>query len=220
MNKIIVRFFLTVVMMTLVACSSAVIKPETLVSHQSDKVLYAKGYSQLRNAQNQFVIEQVAKTNAYRGLAKQLYNEKLMSNLLVANQVIKDEAFRIYLDLFLREARVVESKFIADQKSVVLALSLTPRFYHCVSSTVALVKSCLREDDKIQFTRIGYQQAALSTVSLSCSDCSSQLSVSGFSKEKSALDREMLNLGLYDAQWVGNVGIAAAIRYFQFTRFF
>ncbi len=213
-------------MMALVACSSAVIKPETPVSYQSDKILHAKGYRKIQNTprlssiQNQLFIEQAAKLNAYRELAKQLYNEKLTSNLLVANQVIKDEAFRIYLDLFLREARVVESKFIADQKSVVLALRLTPRFYHCVSSTVSQVKRCLGEDNKIQFTRIGYQQAPLTTVNLSCSDCSSQLSVSGFSKEKNAFDRGLLDLGLYDAQWVGNMGVAAAIRYFHFTRFF
>lgn len=226
MNKLIIRLFLTAVFMGQVACSSVETKPADPVVHKPGKVLRAKGYGDLRglahltDAQNLLAAEQTAKINAYRELAKQLYKEKLASNLAVADQVIKEESFRIYLDLFLREARLVGSRFNAGQKRVVLALSLTPRFYHCISSTAARVENCLREDDKVQFTRIGYQRAAQSTVNLSCSDCSSQLSVSGFSKEKNELDKALLDFGGYDSQWGGNMAVTAAIRYLYFTRFF
>jgi hypothetical protein len=212
--------------MALVACSSIETKPADPVVHNAGKVLRAKGYADLgrlahlTDAQNQIVAEQNAKINAYRELARQLYKENLASNLVVADQVIKEESFRVYLDLFLREARLVDSKLNANQKRVVLTLVLTPRFYHCISSTVARVESCLREDDKVQFTRIGYQRALESTVNLSCSDCSSQLSVSGFSKEKSALDKALLDVGMYDSQWGGNMAVTTAIRYLYFSRFF
>jgi len=225
-NKFIIKIFLTVAVISLAACSTAVTKQTDPIVRKPGKVLRAKGYgslqrlSHLTDAQNQFSTEQKAKINAYRELAKLLYKEKLTANLSVADQVIKQESFRIYLDLFLREAIVADSNLIAGQKRVVLALKLTPRFYHCISSTVARVESCLREEDKIQFTRIGYQRASQSTVNLSCSDCSAQLSISGFSKEKNSLDKTLLDLGMYDSQWGGNMAVTAAIRYLYFTRFF
>lgn len=221
MNKLI-RLLIVLVSMTLVACSSIATKP---AAEAVDKVLMAHGYSRIQHqahltsVQNQFSIEQKAKIDAYRNLAKQLYIERLENDLLVADQVIKEERFRIYFDLFLREARVVESQVIADQKRVGMALSLTPRFYSCISTTVARVAQCLREDDKVQFTRIGYQTAAVSTVNLSCPGCSLQLSVSGYSADKNILDRGLLNVGLYDSEWIGNMAVSTMIRYWYLTSF-
>ena len=208
--------------MMLAGCSSVDIKTSDSSSSVDNKVLLASGYSQLRirpqltPAQNVFATEQSAKLNAYRELAKQLYTEALADDLVVADQVLKNEAYRIFLDLFLREAQVVESAMIADQKKIALALSLTPRFYQCISSTVAVVSQCLQEDNKIPFTRIGYQHAPVSTVNLSCasSDCAAQLSVSGFSKEKNAVDSAMLDYGLYDAEWTVNMTLKTMLRYF------
>lgn len=225
MIKLIIKLLLSISLITLVACSSAPTKPVDSVVKKPDKVLRAQGYSRLpplahlTQTQNQFAIEQAATVNAYRELAKQLYSESLAGGLIVADQVIKQEAFRVYLDLFLREAKVTESKAVADQKKVVLELTLTPRFYQCISTTAAKASECLREDDKVQFTRIGYKQAPMSTVNISCSDCSSQLSVSGFSTEKNRLDRAMLDVGLYDAGWLGNMATSAMIRYWYLTRF-
>ena len=220
-NKLI-RLLIVLVSMTLVACSSIATKQDT---RTADKMLMAHGYSRVKNqahltaVQNQFAIEQAAKINAYRKLAKQLYSESLENGLLVADQVIKEEPFRIYLDLFLRQARVVDSQVIADQKMVGMALTLTPRFYACFSTTVARVAQCLKEDDKVQFTRIGYQTAAMSTVNLSCPECSLALSVSGYSAEKNGLDRGLLNVGLYDSEWIGNMATSTLIRYWYLTHF-
>lgn len=227
MNKLTKRLFLTLSMMTLVACSAVVSKnPFATEVEKPAKVLTAKGYSRLQkltyltDIQNRFAIEQAATVNAYRELAKQVYQQSLGDDLLVADQVIKQEPFRVYLDLFLREAKVVESKFIADQKIVVLALTLTPRFYQCISTTVAKVSKCLLEDDKVQFTRIGYQQAPVQTVNLTCTDCATQLSVSGFSNQKNSLDKAMLSVGLYDSEWLGNMAAATVIRYWFLTQIF
>jgi len=223
-NKLIIKLLLALSMLSLLACSSVDIKPEDTVQRQPDKVLLAKGYSRVQHkahltpVQNQFSVEQAATINAYRELAKLVYSEPLSGGLIVADQVIKHESFRIYLDLFLRDARVVESNIFGGQKKIGLALSLTPRFYQCISTTTARVSECLREDNKVPFTRIGYQQAAVSTVNLSCTDCGSQLSVSGFSTQKNRLDREMLNVGLYDSEWLGNMAVSTMIRYWYLTQ--
>ena len=133
--------------------------------------------------------------------------------------MIKDEPFRVYVDLFLREAKVVESRHLADQQKVLLRLYLSPRFYHCISSTVERVSQCLQEDNKTPFTRIGYQQAPVSTVNLACSDCEAQLSVSGFSKEKHGVDGFLLDAGLYDTEWAVNMATKAMLRYFFISQF-
>lgn len=206
-------------------CSSVTTKTPEAAESQAPPVIMASGYSQVKNLpqytqlQNRYVIEQSAKLNAYRELAKKLNFESLSNKLRVADQIIKDEAFRIYVDLFLREAKVIESTTLADHHKIVLELNLTDRFYQCTSNTVATVSQCLREDNKIPFTRIGYQQAALSTVNISCvaSNCSNQLHISGFSKNKHMLDRALLDFGFYDAGWAINSGLRTALRYFVVT---
>ena len=206
----------------LLGCSSvAEIKPDENPKVAS-KVLLASGYSKLRNLpqltedQNRLAIEQSAKLNAYRQLAKQLYNVRLSKDLLVADQIIKDESYRIYFDLFLREAKVVQSKNIADLKLVELELDLLPRFYQCISATVEVVSLCLHKENKIPFTRIGYQRAPMTKVNLSCAsiDCGMQLSMSGFSTSKPAFDRAMLNIGLYDLEWSANIALKSFMQYF------
>ncbi|MCF6252546.1 MAG: hypothetical protein L3J75_14970 [Methylococcaceae bacterium] len=226
MKKITFSSLLTVILILLVGCGSVSTKVVESSTPENIKTLLASGYSQLRKrtqmtqGQNTFATEQSAKLNAYRELAKQVYTEKLDNGLVVADQVLKDEAYRIFLDLFLREAQVVESKTIADQKKIALALGLTPRFYQCFSGTVAVVSQCLQEDNKIPFTRIGYQHAALSRVNLSCaaSGCIAPLSVSGFSKEKDAVDNVLLDYGLYDTEWTANIALKTLLRYFVLSK--
>ena len=230
MKKFTLRVLLSISVIILAACSSTTktldytLMPDS-ADFVADKVLLASGYSvlrffpQLTPVQNQYAIEQSAKLNAYRALAKQIYTEQLFEGRVVADQVMKDEVYRIYLDLFLREARVVESRVIADQHKILLELTLTPRFYQCFSATATVVSQCLQEDNKIPFTRIGYNKAPISTVNLACLDCADQLSVAGFSKEKHALDRALLSAGLYDAEWTVNMGVKIMLRYFYLSGF-
>ena len=224
MEKIISKILLILILSTLFACTPRTTKPIEPIA-KTNRILYADGYSQSRNipqltqTQNQYAAEQAAKIDAYRDLAKQLYLEQLTQEILVADQVLKDDTYRIYLDLFLREAKVIKSTQIAEQNKVTLQLNLTPRFYHCLSFTVHNAASCIKEDNKTPFTRVGYQHVSSSTVNLSCAsaDCSTQLLVSGFSKEKNTLDGTMLDYGLYDSEWSVNVALRAALRYFIHT---
>lgn len=209
--------------MALAACSSISTKFDMADTQKSAKVLTVQGGSQLpkqahlTEQQNRFELEQAATINAYRKLAGLLYKEILADDLLVADQVIKAEAFRIYVDLFLREANVIGFENIYEQKKVSLALTLSPRFYQCVSTTVTKVSQCLLEDNKIPFTRIGYQKSPVSTVNLSCYGCSSQFSIAGFSKEKDIVSRVMLEAGFYDVGWLSNMAATAIARYWFIT---
>lgn len=215
------------ILMSLVGCSSVETKEPvvTKVVPVVNLVFIATGYSplmhlpQLTAAQNRIAAEQNAKLNAYRDLAKQLYAEKLPDGRVIADLVIEDERYRVYLDLFLREAKLVESGIVADQRKVVLELTTTPRFYQCFSGATDVVSQCLLEDKKNLFTRIGYQHAPVSKINLACAttECVSQLSMSGFSKEKHKLDKVMLDNGLYDTEWTLNMTIKAMLRYFLLT---
>ncbi len=226
MKRLTLTIMIIVNILILTACSSAVTKKpldsdSPPMSQQTNKVLLASGYSkrlhdpQLTQLQNQYGTEQAAKLDAYRDLAKQLYSEKLSNGVVVANQVIKDEVYRIYLDLFLREAKVVDSKLIAGQQQIALELNVTPRFYQCFSGAVDIVSQCLQETNKTPFTRMGYQQIPLTIVNLSCTsaNCGEQLHVSGFSKEKTGMDKSLLNYGFYDTEWSINTTLRTALRY-------
>lgn len=169
MQKFTLKLWLITLFATLTACASISQKQPDLPLSPADNpaniILRADAYSPLRNlpqrtpTQNRYLTEQDAQILAYRELAKQLYPILLDDDLVVADQVLKDELFRTYVDLFLREAKVVDKRILADRQKISLALSLTPRFYHCISSTRAIVSHCLQQDNKMQFTRLGYQNA-------------------------------------------------------------
>jgi len=225
MRRQISRMLVLCLLLMVTACSSVKTKTQDSSVQVDDKVLVAIGHSSLRqspqltSAQNKFAIEQNAKIGAYRELAKQIFKLNVAEGVLVAHQVIKNEAYRVYLDLFLREAKVVSSKVIADQKEIALALTITPRFYECFSTTVVAVSSCLQEDNKIPFTRVGYQYVPKETVNLACSDCMPQLSVSGFSNKKHGFDGFLLDAGLYDSEWAVNMATRLMLRYFFASQF-
>lgn len=224
MKKLMLTLLISVGYMLLTACSTLALKTADTNIHPT-KALQSYGYSpisrnpQLTEIQNRFETEQAAKIKAYRLLAEKVFSEKLIDNLVVADQVIKDESYRIYLDIFLREAKVIGYTKIADQQKATLELSLTPRFYQCFSSSVQVVSKCLNEDNKIPFTRLGYQQVPVSTVNMACasSDCFGELSISGFSKEKNIIDSTLLNFGLYDTEWNVNMALKTWLRYYFLT---
>lgn len=177
-----------------------------------DKTLTASGFGQLdQNASisiqhRRFAAEQSAKIKGYRQLASQLYQEKLPGGLTVAGQVMKNETYRMYFDTFLREAQVVDWQTSGTILHANMELTVTDRFYQCIASELAFLKQCLREDNKMPFTRLGYKKSEAKGVNLACgSDCGGQLSMNGFSQGKKGFDQTLLNYGLYDKQWILNM---------------
>ncbi|WP_036300139.1 hypothetical protein [Methylomarinum vadi] len=160
----------------------------------------------LTKAQRRLAAKQAAKMNAYRSLASLLYQEQLSGGMTVGGRVISNESHRVYVDTFLREAKVDFMRDFGNQLHTVLSLALTDRFYRCMSGPEEVVRLCLLEDNKMPFTRLGYNSAEVKTVNLACgtADCKGMLSVQGFSNGKNAFDRTLLNAGLYDGEWMVN----------------
>ncbi len=181
---------------------------------ENGKTLTADGYSQFEDAgklnfsHQWFSAQQLAKLNAYRGLADQLYYEPLGDHKTVGSQVISHEVYRIYLDTYLREARASDYRTLKDNLKTTLELKLTPRFYRCMGGDVAEADRCIREDGKMPYTRLGYKTAASTSINLACSmpDCSDQFHVKGFSKSRHFVDDALLDAGFYDTEWTVNTG--------------
>ncbi len=188
----------------------------------SNKQLVASGYGSFDNSDGLKVnhrwlsAQQVAKLNAYRGLADQLYYEPVGENKTVGSQVVGHEAYRVYLDTYLRGAKSTDYRTIQNSLKTTMNLTLTSRFYQCMGGSVAQVNQCLREDNKLGITRLGYKQAVTTSANLACGtrDCSDQFYVQGFSNDRHPVDDGLLNAGLYDAEWIVNTGARTFFNYF------
>ena len=188
----------------------------------TDKTLVASGYSQFADVgalqkvnERWLSAQQVAKLNAYRSLADQLYYESLGNNKTVGSQVVQSEVYRVYLDTYLRNAQAIDYLTVKNSLKATLQLKLTPRFYQCMSSDLVGARQCLQEDDKLAFTRIGYKTASVSSKNLACAqlDCSDQFFVKGFSKDRNVVDDAMLDAGFYDLEWTINTGARTLFNY-------
>ncbi len=192
------------------------------------KTLVASGYSRFddiggRQKVNQrwLSAQQIAKLNAYRGLADQLYYEPLGVNTqqgihkTVGSQVVQHEIYRVYLDTYLRQAQATDYQTIKDSLKATMSLKLTPRFYRCMSGDLLQARQCLQEDDKLAITRLGYKTASTTTANLACGmlDCSDQFDVKGFSKKRSGVDDALLDAGFYDVEWTVNTGARTLFNY-------
>lgn len=183
--------------------------PETW---SAGKTLRASGYSRFddsgRLAVNQrwLQAQQSAKLDAYRDLADLLYREPLDRQTTVGAQVMRDEAYRVYLDTYLREARATDYRAVKDSLKTTLELHLSPRFYRCMAGDTAVVGQCLQEDNKVAFTRLGYKSATVTSANLACGsrDCSDQYYVQGFSKQPHVVNDVLLDLGMYEVEWTAN----------------
>lgn len=192
---------------------------------QADVILTASASSQIQpqaglsKKASRFKAEQKAALSAYRQLARLLYQQTTHSGQSIAGQVVKDEVFRVYLDTFLRGAKM-QSRRLTGGSQVSLKLTVTDQFRSCMDD-VATVKRCLRDENKLAFTRIGFRQATAKTVNLACAqpDCSGQFSISGFSRKTNRLDRMLLNAGLYDSEWMLNSSARVLGNYLLITAF-
>jgi len=204
-----------VLIVTLIACGSRTNRENDPAVPAQAKTLQGNGYGQFTDkshpnfSRNWQVTEQSAKLNAYRALADQLYYEPLGKHKTVGSQIVSHEAYRVYFDTYLRQARPTDYRTVKDHLSTTLQLKLTPRFYYCMSGDEARARQCIEEDDKLPVTRLGYKTATTKTVNLACGtdDCSDLFAVKGFSRQSNPLDDLLLDAGLYDTEWTANTGL-------------
>lgn len=186
------------------------------------KSLQAEGFAFLKSADSQTftkqwaLAKQTARMDAFRDLSAKMYREKLPSGDTVGVKVVRDESYRIYADMFMREAKSADYDAVLDRIKVTLILSLTQDFYRCMDGDTEVVAQCIQAMRKSTLTRLGSKTAKVETKNLSCqnNDCSDQLHVGGFSKEISPVDDALLDMGLYDSEWFVYTGGSLLIRYF------
>lgn len=210
MKRYPILIFVLLMAANLAGCSALNRRDEAVTG----KTLVADGYSRFDdsgklNINHRWLsAQQVAKLNAYRGLADQLYYEPLGENKTVGSQVIGHEVYRVYLDIYLRSAQATDYRTVQDSLKTTLKLNLTPRFYQCMRGDAVQAKQCIQEDDKLAYSRLGYKTAYTASANLACGtiDCSDQFAVSGFSEDRNPVDSLLLNVGLYDMEWIANTG--------------
>jgi outer membrane protein FlgP len=201
----------------LAGCSAHAPRPETAAV---DKQLTGTGFShyvdQTPPGKRWQLTAQAAKLEAYRNLSNQLYAEPLDAQRTVGSQVVADERYREYVDVYLRQAMASDYRNAGDVLKVQMTLTLKPVFYQCMRGDVAQIGLCLQQQNKLPLTRLGYRQAAVSSVNLACvqKDCSDQISVQGFGQPRNPVDNALLNAGLYDSEWFVNTGGDVMGRYF------
>ncbi|MGR8930723.1 MAG: hypothetical protein ACU836_08790 [Gammaproteobacteria bacterium] len=203
------------------ACTVNGVKQAAQPFSLREKILRVDGYSQFDNSGQLTVnhrwlsAQHLAKLNAYRSLAEQLYFEPLGPNKTVGSQVISNEIYRTYLDIYLRGARATDYRVFSDRLKTSLELKLTPRFYQCMGSDATQTNQCIQEDGKLTLTRLGYRPATIRSVNLACgaSDCSDQFYVKGFSKRQGPIDDVLLDNGFYDMEWTVNTGLRILLNY-------
>lgn len=213
------RLLLIIPLLWLAGCAGPAGKSAAL---SESKTLSASGISRFDDSgalnvkQRWQQAQQNAKLDAYRDLAAQLYREPLPNGSTVGAQVMRDEAYRIYVDSYLREARPADYRTVRDHLKATLDLTLTPRFYRCMAGDAGQVGQCKQQDQKLAFSRLGYREATVVSANLACGnrDCSDQYHVKGFSKQPNVVDDVLLDAGMYDSEWTINTGARTLLNYF------
>ncbi len=214
-------------MMLSVVAGCAAVGGKSAEAPPVEKTLRASGFSRFDDSssvasQRWLQAQQAAKLDAYRDLADLLYQEKLPNQTTVGAQVMRNEAYRVYLDGYLREARATDYRAVKDSLKTTLELKLSPRFYRCMAGDKVAVNQCLEEDNKMAFTRLGYKAASVTSANLGCGarDCSDQFYVQGFSKRPNVVDDTLLDAGLYDVEWTANTGLRTIFQYLLINGFY
>ncbi len=189
---------------------------------QATVVLTAQGHAnidssaQLTASQARFKAERMAKMMAYRQLFAQLVQYPLPDSATkIGEKIVKNEAFRLYLDAYLREAKTLQMHAQNKHLLATLQLEISPKFLQCIAGDVTYVSACLHTDNKLVFSRLGFQAAEHRQVSMSCrqSDCASLYHTGGFDKRINIIDRSLLNAGLMDLQWKLNTAGRLFVNY-------
>jgi hypothetical protein len=95
-------------------------------------------------AQRRLMSMRASKMDAYRNLAEQIYGVRINGHTTVSAMVVKNDSYSTYIDAFLKGARVISITAIdADTYETVVEITLTPKFFTCLSGTAALHSQCL-----------------------------------------------------------------------------
>ncbi len=171
----------------LIACAP---KHVTKIEVPPIKILTAMGYgtsdifSNYSPEQRRLMSMRASKMDAYRNLAEQIYGVRIHGHTTVSDMVVTNDSYRTYIDAFLKGARVKSITAInASTYETVLEVTLTPKFFTCLSGTAAIHSQCFSNNQHSDYSSQTLPQvnmASLSNYSCTTMDCYTAPSVSGF----------------------------------------
>jgi hypothetical protein len=160
------------------------------------KTLSAIGYGTVEKSdrysrsQIKLMAMRASKMDAYRSLAEQLNGIQMRGQTSVENMEVTHDSYQVYLNAFLRGARVKRTSAIGsdiyagdDTFETVVELDLTPRFYECINGSSELINQCLMQGSKSQEPVAESNATTVSSINSGCnaSDCYNYPNTKGFS---------------------------------------
>lgn len=179
------------------ACSTQKAPP---VSFESlpHKTISAIGYGTVEKSdrysrsQIKLMAIRASKMDAYRSLAEQLTGIQLRGQTTVGDMEVTNDNYQVYLDAYLRGARVKRTSAIGsdlyagdDTFETVVELDLTPRFYECINGPSELINQCLQQNVVAPAPDSEQKPSAVSSINSGCSgnDCYNYPNTKGFQRK-------------------------------------
>jgi len=147
-----IKLIKQLIMLVLLSISIFACAPKRIARIQVPpiKILTAIGYGTsdiFKNyspAQQRLLGMRASKMDAYRNLAEQIYGVKIQGHSTISAMIVRNDSYRTYVDAFLKGAQVKSITAIdADTYETVLEITLTPKFFTCLSGTAAIHSQCL-----------------------------------------------------------------------------
>ncbi len=177
------------------ACTTAKAPPTVFLPH---KTISAIGYGTVEKSdrysrsQIKLMAMRASKMDAYRSLAEQLNGIQLRGQTAVENMQVTHDSYQVYLNAYLRGARVKRTSPIGsdiyagdDTFETVVELDLTPRFYECINGSSELINQCLQQNPESPAPSFDQNPPKVSSINPGCNaiDCYSYPNTKGFNRK-------------------------------------
>jgi len=140
-------------------------------------------YKNYSPEQRRLMSMRASKLDAMRNLAEQIYGIQIQGHTTVSDMVVRNDDYRIYLDTFIRGARVKSITALNNNTyESVVEITLTPKFFTCFSGEASAYSQCFTKQQKYTTKNTSRLKVAKAAESLSCdsSECYTSPSISGF----------------------------------------
>jgi hypothetical protein len=189
---------LIISLLIITACTATKAPPTPLFELLPHKTLSAIGYGTVEKSdrysrsQIKLMAMRASKMDAYRSLAEQLNGIQLRGQTAVENMEVTHESYQVYLNAYLRGARVKRTSAIGsdpyagdDTFETVVELDLTPRFYECINGSSELINQCLQQYPANPAPSFDQKPPAVSSINSGCNaiDCYNYPNTKGFSRK-------------------------------------
>jgi hypothetical protein len=177
------------------ACTTTTAPPTVFLPH---KTISAIGYGTVEKSdrysrsQIKLMAMRASKMDAYRSLAEQLNGIQLRGQTAVENMQVTHDSYQVYLNAYLRGARVKRTSPIGsdiyagdDTFETVVELDLTPRFYECINGSSELINQCLQQNPESPAPSFDQNPPKVSSINPGCNaiDCYSYPNTKGFNRK-------------------------------------